>query len=318
RTIVGNFLYARVMARAASAGGGVVAAITSGRTDAEVGLGLDPAQVEELRQVVAWIRGHRGSRLKDIARAIDQPEHSLSNFIRGRSKRPGNQFLGRLCGYFAAHPELLPDHSSFGRSEKSGRASSGTLGILARYGLVSLDVPISVDDVRRVYERYTGYYLCHGVLRANHQAMICSLLHIRPARRGAAYDAPDLPLARFTFMVRVPDSISPRAAKRYVVVGYAISRNGKLFLTGHHDGELQYLVLREPRERRFQFVEGYLLTTLVGAGSPAPMRMVCERLAAEGDRKEWGRLARTYAPAAYRRAFQHADTIMAALSRPFP
>ncbi|MEX2649471.1 MAG: hypothetical protein WD673_10705 [Alphaproteobacteria bacterium] len=291
--------------------GVTISGIRVDQADDEAGLGLDQDQVEELRRLLIWVRGNLGMRLKDIARAIDQPDHTLSNFIRRRSRRPATVFLGRLRAFFAAHPQLLPERSSFDAPRTPRRPAP--VGILARYGLVSLDVPLSIDDVRRVYERYTGYFFCHGILPAPGDKFLCALLHIRPARAGANYDDADLPLPRFTFTVRVPDSVGARRPKSYVAGGYAISRNGKLFLTGQHDGELQYLVLQEPRGRRFQYLHGLLLTTLLDVGAPAAMRLICQRIAREGRHGAWSPKAGIYGETAFRKTFEDADAIIGGL-----
>ncbi|MEX2649057.1 MAG: hypothetical protein WD673_08595 [Alphaproteobacteria bacterium] len=269
--------------------------------------------VEELRRLLAWVRSDRGVRLKDIARAIDQPEHTLSNFLRRRSRRPGTLFLGRLYSYFADNARFLPTRSARDEPAPANRPSPSAVGILARYGIVRLDVPLGIDDVRRVYDRYTGYYFCHGVLAEPRDRFISALLQIRPARLGASYSDADLPLPRFTFMVRTLESIGAARPTPYVAGGYAISRNGKLFLTGQYDGELQYLVLQEPRGRRFQYLRGLLLTTLLDDGAPVAVRLICPRIAREGRHAAWSQKVGIRGEAEFRRAFEDAESIIAGL-----
>jgi hypothetical protein len=286
--------------------------VTDG-TDENIGLQLDWKQVEELRRLLGWLRGERGLRLKDIARAMDVPAHSLGNFVRHRSRRPANLILGRLYRYLAANRNLLPKNALGAASPGDDATTSASLGILARYGLVKLDLPIGLDDLRRVYDRYTGYYHCFSLVPGPRHRVMCSLLHVRAPRLGANYQDADLPLPRFTFMTPVPNPLNERRAKRYVIVGYVISRNGNIFLTGHYDGELQYLVLKEARDRRFQYLRGVLLTTLLGDGAPAAVRIVCQRLDPEGDRASRGRRVKNYDIAALHKTFDGSDTILAGL-----
>lgn len=266
-----------------------------------------------MRRALAWAHSHRGWKLKDFARAIDQPEHNLSNFIRRRSKRPGNLFLGCLHKFFESHAELLPDDMPRRSTSTGAPVETKATGGRARYGLVSNDVAISADDLRRVFKRYASYYFCFSVLEGFDDALMCALLHIRPIRQGENFGDSDLPLPRFTLMIEVPDLASPGRSKRNVVAGYVISRNGKIFLTGHYDGELQYLILQEPREKRFRYIHGRLLMTLLGPDAPSATSLVCRRLGSTYDRSTWAPMVRTYGIAAFRNAFEDSDTIVKAL-----
>ncbi len=132
-----------------------------------------------MRRLLIWVPGHHGWRLKEVARTIDQPEHNLSNFIRRRSKRLGNRFLGRLYNYFLTHAELLPDDMRLKTWAGGGTAATKHIGGHARYGLVSGDAPISVDDLRRVYKRYASCFFYFSALVGFDDALMCALLHIR-------------------------------------------------------------------------------------------------------------------------------------------
>src|SRR5262249_937 len=137
----------------------------------------------------------------------------------------------------------------------------------------------------RVYRRYVGYYLCFARLGAANRLSV-SWLHIRALNPKLEATRERLPIARFTWLLRGAADIDPRT-RGYVIVGYVFSRRGKLFFTGQHDGELQYLTLLEPRGRRFTYLQGLCLLTSPDSGELLADRLVCRYLGAEAARSAW-------------------------------
>lgn len=281
--------------------------------DQELGLRLQGDDVERLRMAVGWARQRRGLRLKDIARACDVPEHTLRNFVHRKSLRPANALLGRIYRYFRSKPALgkgIPELADLGFEESE---TESRIGILARYGLVRLDVPITEDDIRRVYERYSGYYVCFS-RSARPTEFVTSWLHVRPLRPGSSTDKRDLPLCRFTLLLVVPDVVDPGRSRRYVVVGYVITRNGRLFFIGHHDGELQFLALNEPRSRRFDYLQGISSLTVAAGRVLVSGQVVCQHLGSAVDRNAWNHRIGVFDEARFRETFDNADAIADALA----
>jgi len=280
--------------------------------DQEVGLRLEGDDVERLRLAVAWARQRRGLSLKEIARACDVPEHTLRNFVHRKSLRPANALLGRLYRYFSSRRGLSQGATGaddFGPEETE---SAARIGILARYGLVRLEVPITEDDIRRVYDRYCGYYMCFSrtVRPAEYMA---SWLHVRPQRAGASVHKDDLPLARFTLLIVLPGTVEPGTTRRYVIPGYVMSRNGRLFFTGHYDGELQYMTLNEPPSRRFDYLEGVALLTASAGRGLISSRVVCQHLGTAVERASWHDRIGVFEESRLRQTFDNATAIVNAL-----
>jgi hypothetical protein len=290
----------------------VTTKIDIAKPDAYVGLMLDSEIVENLRAAIDWVRSQRRLGVKEIAYAAGVAEHTVRNFIYGRSNRPSNLFLGRLYKYFAECGELLPKDLLNPPSPPPTAADRPTPTILSRLGLVRLELPVTEQDLTSVYKLYAGYYLCFARLGSAARLSV-SWLHIRALNPALNIPGDALPLPRFTWLLKSPEQVDPQTRRR-LVGGYVVSRRGKLFLTGHHDGELQYLTLIEPRSRRFTFMHGLCLLTSPDGGTAIASRLVCQYLGVTAARSAWEDKIGVFPIDQIERDFDHADAIKRALA----
>jgi hypothetical protein len=239
------------------------------------------------------------------------PEHTVRNFAYRKSNRPKNAFLGKLYRHFSRRPDLLPEDLAPVAAGLRVHAPREPLGRIAQYDLIRLELPISADDLRRVYDRYNGYYLC---FRRSHHAerMSVAWLHLRPLSPTVDISREGLPLPRFTLFIKYADPFDPELVRSHIIMGYTISRNGRLFFVGHHDGELQYLVLNEPTIRPFTYLQGLCLLTAADDKQPFSTRIVCQRLASDARRPAWEEHIGVFAEADFAGRFANAEIIVRA------
>lgn len=270
-----------------------MADIDLSQPDRSLGSMLGGNEVEKLRQSIHWARERHGVRYREIAEGCSSPEHSVRNFVSGKSVRPDNAFLGRLYRFFASNRHLLPEplHEQTGRHVQSD--------------MIRAVLPISDEDVKRVFDRYCGYYICFR--RSYRPSKISvSWLHIMKE---------NLPLPRFTLFNQFPDPIdgTPRS---YIIIGYAITRKGRIYLTGHHDAELSHFILKEPLTRRFTYVQGLCLRVSSHDREPFSTRVTCQYLGSDASRDEWHDKIGIFSHEEFKGLFDKADLIIPSLGDP--
>ncbi len=282
------------------------------RLDRDAGAMLSGEDVERLRAAIGWVRGQRGLRLKDIALGCDAAEHTVRNFAYRKSIRPDNAFLGKLYKFIAGHEELLPDDLLENGREARSRGRDEFTGRLARFDLVRMELPITEDDIKRVFDRYSGYYLC---FRQSHRPAMVSVswLHILPLNPKLDVVKQGLPLPRFTLFTEYPDPVDPEAGRSYIIGGYAIRRNGHIFLVGQNDGELKNFTFKEPSNRRFTYIQGLSLLTSADEGEPFATRVVCQYLGRSAARIDWDGKIGVFSDATFHGLFDNADIIKRAI-----
>jgi hypothetical protein len=274
-----------------------------------IGAMLDARDVDRLRRATVWLQKTRGVRYKDIAAGCSFPEHTVRNFAHGKSKRPDNTFVGQLASYLATNRDLLPDALRPPAVWASSASRPAELSKPARFDAIRAEMPIEEADLRRVYERYAGYYLCFA-RSARLDRIAVSWLHIRPLpKTGAAR----LPLPRFTWYSRYTDRVDASVARSYVVAGYCVARHGCVFLTGQTDGEPRYLMLQEPAVPRFAFLDGLLLDRAPDTREPAAARVLCRYLGVRATNSDRRGIVGEYRLPQFRRAFPAAAAVEAAL-----
>jgi hypothetical protein len=122
-----------------------------------------------------------------------------------------------------------------------------------------------------------------------------------------------LPLPRFTIFIKYPDAIDPATMHSYIIVGYALSRNGQLYLCGQHDGELKFFVLTEPSLTRYTYIQGICLFTSAIGKQPFGTRLICQFLGAEADRDAWSERIGVFQQDHFESLFDNAEGIERAL-----
>ena len=282
------------------------------RADRDVGAMLSGAEVERLREAVNFVRSNRGLRLKDLARGCDAAEHTVRNFAYGKSVRPDNVFLGRLMKYVASNRELFPDDFGAQAAAQPPQSREGGIGRLARLDLIRMQLPITEGDVQRVFDRYSGYYLA---LRRSHRPgrMSVSWLHILPLNPNLDVSVESLPIPRFTLFIKYVDQFDRHLARNHIIAGYAHSRNGRIFLLGHHDGELQTITLNEPSSRHFTYMQGLSLLTAADDKEPFSTRIVCQYLGLDVARDSWEDKIGVFDDSDFAALFDNADIVTRAL-----
>ena len=281
-------------------------------TDRDVGATLSGEDVERLREAIGLLRGQRGLRLKDIALGCDAAEHTVRNFAYGKSIRPDNAFLGKLYKFIADRIELLPDDFLANGKESRSRGRAETIGRLARFDLVRMELPITEDDLMRVFDRYSGYYLC---FRQSYRPANVSVswLHILPLNPNLDIARDGLPMPRFTLFIEHPDPVDPEAGRSYIIGGYAYRRNGRIYLVGQNDGDLKSFTFKEPSNRRFTYIKGLSLLTAAGDGELFATRVVCQYLGGKASREDWADKIGVFPDAAFNDLFDNADIIKRAI-----
>ena len=282
------------------------------RPDREVGAMLSGDDVERLRETVGWLRGERGLRLKDIALGCDASEHTVRNFAYRKSIRPDNAFLGQLYKFIAGREALLPDAFLTNGKGARPRGRGETIGRLGRFDLVRMEMPISEDDLKRVFDRYCGYYLCfRQSFRPNRVSV--SWLHILPLNPKLDIAKNGLPLPRFTLFIEYPDPVDPKAGRSYIIGGYVTRRNGHIYFTGQNDGEVKNFIFKEPPNRRFTYLQGLSLQTSSEDGELFAARVVCQYLGPKAAREDWAGKIDVFPAASFNDLFDNADIINRAI-----
>jgi transcriptional regulator with XRE-family HTH domain len=280
------------------------------RSDRRAGAMLDPDAVERMRRAVVWLQKNRGLRLKDVANECDIAEHTVRNFAYGKSGRPDNTSLGRLYRFLETYREFVPgDILPAPRANRSPREGPANRSI--SYEFLRNEFPLEEADVHRVYERYAGYYLCYRQSYRSDRLSV-SWLHIRSLKRGRT-EADELPLPRFTLYAKFPDRFDAAEVSSYIIYGYVLTRHERLFFTGQRDGDLKYMVLREPSVRKFTYLHGLCLFTSVDDREPFAARMSCQYLGPTAGRDPRRTTIGLYAPDEFRNSFANAEVIERAL-----
>ena len=276
-----------------------------------IGTELSGAQVDRLRSAVLWMRSRHRLRMNDIAAAAGVERHTLRNFAAGKSRRPADLFLGRLHTYLKSNSALLPaDHL---RNENvSSAAPVQGIGRHVRQGDVGRLLPMSERDLVRINDRYSGSYLCFG-LSYNPARIAVAWMTIRKHRVRSGQAGNGIPIPRFTVMMRYPDRIDPQVVHKYSVGGLVTSRNGMLFLLGHHDGDLKYMVLREPSVPDFTYLQGVALLTSVNDRQPFAVRALCQYLGRGVARRDWIDRIGVYSPDELPRVLDNAEAVKRAI-----
>ena len=278
------------------------------QADRAVGSMLSGDQVERLREAINWGRTHRGLRWKGIAFESDVPEHTVRNFANRKSNRPDNAVLGKLYKYVVSNRGLLRETYSTTGKGLLVESPEGDVTRLPDDLIKQRLLPISEGDLKRVFNRYTGYYLC---FRRSYRPsrMSVSWLHIMPLNPNVVVSKGGMPLPRFTLSIGYPDRFDPLKTQSYIIIGYALSRNGRLFLAGHHDGEPQSLVLNEPSIAKFTYLQGLCLLTSAHDKQPFSTRVVCQFLGSQVHRGEWQDRIGVFSQAEFESLFDNADVV---------
>jgi hypothetical protein len=286
--------------------------IDSSRPDRDVGSMLSGEEVERLREAIGWLRGQRGLTLKDIALGCDAAEHTVRNFAHRKSIRPDNAFLGKLYKFITGRKELLPDDFFPNGEEPHTQGRQEFTGRLGRFDLVRMELPISEDDLNRIFERYSGFYLC---FRRSYRPdkLSVSWLHILPLSPNLDVAKESLPIPRFTLFIKYPDAIDPDTRRSYIIVGYVLRRNGRIYLIGQNDGDLMYFTVKEPSNRRFTYMQGLSLLTSAEDGEPFATRIVCQYLGKSAAREDWDGKIGVFPDATFHDQFDNADIIKRAI-----
>lgn len=277
------------------------------QTDRQTGAALDRETVERLRRGVVWMQKNRGLRLKDVAVGCDVAEHTVRNFAYSKAARPDNTFLGRLVRYLEDFRDMIPSELAW-KTEPLGAASARRRHAKPlRYEIVHTEVPLDENDLLRVYERYSGYYLCFWRAQRSSR-MSVSWLHIRAHNPAAQAQRGEVLMPRFTLYNRIPGRVDTERHDEIISVGYVATRHGNIFLTGQHDGEPRYMILREPSVRKFVYLEGLRLTTAEDR-TPLATRVLCQYLGPRAARRPWQNRISLFAEDDFRRQFDNAEVV---------
>ena len=281
------------------------------RPDRDIGANLSGDGVEKLREGISWMRKHRGLRIKDVALDSGVPEHTIRNFTDRKSNRPENGVLGRLYKFMVSNRGLLPDEFlTIDRdllSQGADRVSRLPDDLIKKKVL-----PVSEADLKRVYDRYTGYYMCYRRSQRPGK-MSVSWLHIMPLKGNAKAFKGNLPLPRFTLFAKYSDRIDPKKTQSYITIGYVFSRMGRIYVTGHHDGALQHFILNEPTVSKFSYLSGLCLLTSPEGTSPLSARIVCQYLGSNTERLDWEDKIGVFTEEAFNKHFENAELVMRAI-----
>jgi hypothetical protein len=278
------------------------------QSDRQTGAALDQETVERLRRGMVWMQKNRGLRLKDVAIGCDVAEHTVRNFAYGKAARPDNTFLGRLFRYLAGFREVIPSEFAWNSEGSAGRDVRRHSARPLHYDLVRSEVQLDEKDLLRVYERYSGYYLCFSrAPRTNH--MVVSWLHVRAFNPAVRATRGELLMPRFTLFSRYPDRFDANRSDEYIAAGYVTTRHGNVFLTGQQDGELRYMILKEPAVRKFTYLGGLCLSTSIEDREPYSARVVCQSLGPRVSRAAWQDRVGLFDEGDFRLCFSNANVI---------
>ena len=246
--------------------------------------------------------------LKDVAAGCDVTEHTVRNFAYAKVVRPDNMFLARLVRYLGEFRDIIPSEFVWNTEPLIAASKRRRHATPLRYEIVHSEVPLNENDLLRVYERYTGYYLCFWrSQRANRVSV--SWLHIRSPNAAAQLERGELLMPRFTLYSRIPDRLDTSRHDELIAVGYVATRRGNLFLTGQQDGEPRFMIFREPSVRKFAYLEGLCLSTTADDWSPFAARVLCQYLGPHATRATWQKHITLYSEEDLRRQFSNADVV---------
>ena len=183
---------------------------------------------------------------------------------------------------------------------------------MARFDLVRMELPIGEEDIKRIFDRYSGYYLCfRQSFRPNRMSV--SWLHILPLNPNLDDSKVGPPLPRFTLFIEYPDLVDPKAMRSYIIGGYVMRRNGHIYLIGQNDGELKNFIFKEPPNRRFTYLQGLSLMTSAEDGELFSARIVCQYLGGKAAREDWAGKIGVFPAAMFAKSFDNADIINRAI-----
>lgn len=247
-----------------------------------------------------------------MAVGCDVAEHTVRNFAYGKAARPDNTFLGRLVRYLEDFRDTIPGELAWKAEPLGAAASRRRHAKPLNYELVHTEVPFDQTDLLRVYERYSGYYLCFWRSQRASRLSV-SWLHIRSRNPAVQAESDQIFMPRFTLYSRIPDRIDSERQDEIIAVGYVATRRGNIFLTGQHDREPRYIILREPSVRKFVYLGGIWLSTSVDDRAPFAARVVWQYLGARAERRRWRDRITVYSEEDFHRQFHNADVIERAL-----
>ncbi len=278
----------------------------------QIGSKLSGEEVERLREAINWLRKHRGFRMNEVALQCDIPEHTVRNFAYRKSNRPDSAILGKLYKYFVGNRELLPEGFFTTDREGTSEPPDGSLGRIAQFDIIKMELPISESDLKRVFDRYSGYYLCFRRSYRS-EAISVSWLHILPLSLKVKAPRSGLPIPRFTLFTEYRDQFDPGATQSYVTLGYGFSRSGRIYLTGQHDGNLEHFILNEPPTPKYTYLQGLCLATSAENREPFAARVVCQYLGANAVRHKWSDRVGVFPNDQFNKLFENAEVIMRAI-----
>jgi hypothetical protein len=289
-----------------------MAEIDLSESDRQIGAMLSGEDVERLREAINWLRKHRGFRMNEIALQCDIPEHSVRNFAYRKSNRPDSTILGKFYKYFVGNRELFPEEFFASDREQTSEPPDSFLRRIARFDVIKVELPISESDLKRVFDRYSGYYLC---FRRSYrpETMSVSWLHILPLSPNVKTPRWGLPLPRFTLLTEFLDPFDSGTMQSYVTLGYGFSRSGRIYLTGQHDGNLQHFILNEPPAPKYTYIQGLYLATSAEDREPFAARVVCQYLGGKAVRRKWSDRIGLFPNDQFNKHFENASVIMRAI-----
>ncbi len=282
------------------------------KPDRQIGSMLSGEEVERLREAIDTLRTQLGFRLNEIALECDVPEHTVRNFAYRKSNRPDSAVLGKLYKYFLGNRDLLPEGFFSPGGESVPELTDGFLGRIARLDLIKMELPISENNLKRVYDRYSGYYICFRHSNRS-EAISVSWLHIMPLRPRAKIPRWGLPLPRFTLFIEYPDRFDPGTTRSYVVIGYGFSRGEQIYLTGQHDGGLHHFILNEPPIPKYTYIQGLYLATSSEDRHPFAAKVVCQHLGSDVSRQDWSDKLGIFPRGEFNARFENSDIIQRAI-----
>jgi hypothetical protein len=99
----------------------------------------------------------------------------------------------------------------------------------------------------------------------------------------------------------------------YVTLGYGFSRNGRIYLTGQHDGNLENFILNEPPILKYTYLQGLCLATSPEDREPFAARVVCQYLGDNVVRRDWSDKIGIFSRDEFNERFENADIILGAI-----
>ena len=88
------------------------------------------------------------------------------------------------------------------------------------------------------------------------------------------------------------------------------------FFTGAHDGDLKFMILKEPPLAKITYLEGLCLLTSIDEGNPFAARIVCQYLGSAASRDSRRERTGLFTFDVFRQNFKNAAAIERALGDP--